>query len=322
MTSTPSTSSPRLALTPGAAVERIVVPVMAETGHDRGIEVAMAWAARWNLPILLVAVDTTGSGEAEIHLTRTRERLGAASGFPVSSQVLHGADVTAALAGVLAGDDLVVMSSAGSPSGLPGPSHAWALVQAVPGHPVLLVGPNAGAPALDGPVVIGLDGSDLAESALPAAAALAAALGTRLWLAEAVPTAAVAQAEHLREQGEHVSTSAYLRDTAAQVASGAWDTLGHHLVGADVGLPETTGAAPVDPGERVGWELTQSDHPAEALAAFAAERRATALVLSTHGRSGLRADVLGSTALEAVARSSAPVLVIRPEGGDEPALEA
>lgn len=321
MTSTPSTGSPRLALTPSAAVERIVVPVMAETGHDRGIEVATTWAARWNLPILLVAVDTTGSGEAEIHLTRTRERLGAASGFPVGSQVLNGADVTAALAAVLTAGDLVVMSSAGSPSGLPGPSHAWALVQAAPGLPVLLVGPNAAAPSLDGPVVIGLDGSDLAERALPAAAALAAALGTRLWLAEAVPTATVAQAEHLREQGEHVSTSAYLRDTAAQVASGAWDTLGHHLVGADVGLPGT-GAASADPGERVGWELIQSDNPAEALTAFAAERRAAALVLSTHGRSGLRADVLGSTALEAVARSSVPVLVIRPEGGDEPALGA
>ncbi|MDH4362510.1 MAG: universal stress protein [Acidimicrobiia bacterium] len=313
MTSTPSTSSPRPWLTPGVAVERIVVPVMAESGHDRGIEVATAWASRWSLPVLLVAVDTTGSGEAEIHLTRTRERLGASSGFPVSSRVLNGADVAAAVAGVLTTGDLVVMSSAGSPSGLPGPSHAWSLVQAAAGRPVLLVGPNATAPTLDGPVVVGLDGSGLAEQALPAALALATALGTRLWLAQAVPSAAVAQAEHLREQGEQVSTSAYLRDTAAQVAAGAWDTLGHRVAGT------TTGA---DSGERVGWELVQSDHPAEALAAFAGERRAAALVLSTHGQSGLRADVFGSTALEAVARSTAPVLVIRPDSGDEPALNA
>lgn len=313
MTSTPSTSSPRLALTPGVAVERIVVPVLADTGHDRGIEVATAWAARWNLPILLVAVDTTGSGEAEIHLTRTRERLGAANGFPVSSHVLTGTDVAAVVAGVLTAGDLVVMSSAGSPTGLPGPSHAWSLVQAAAGQPVLLIGPNATAPTLEGPVVVGLDGSDLAEQALPVALALAGALGTRLWLTQAVPTAAVAQAEHLREQGEQVSTSAYLRDTAGQVAAGAWDTLGHHQIGAG-----TVG----DPGERVGWELVQSDHPAEALASFAAERRAAALVISTHGQSGLRANVFGSTAIEAVARSNAPVLVIRSGTVDEPALNA
>ncbi len=314
MTSTPSTRAPRLGLEPGITVERIVVPVPADTGHDRGIEAATVWAARWNLPILLVAVDAAGSGEAEVHLTRTRERLATANPFPVTSQVLEGTDVATAVAAVLTAGDLVVMSSAGSPSGLPGPSHAWALIQAATGHPVLLVGPQATV-ALDGPVVVGLDGSDLAEQALPAATALAAALGTRLWLAQAVPTAAVAQAEHLREEGEHVSTSAYLRDTAAQVASGAWDTLGHHLVGVAVD-------ATADPGERVGWELVQSDHPAEALAAFAAERRAAALVLSTHGRSGLRADVIGSTALEAVARSSVPVLVMRPAIGEEAALTA
>lgn len=315
MSSTPSPSSTRPALTPGAAVGRIVVPVMADSGHDRGIEVATAWADRWNLPVALVAVDTTGSGEAEVHLTRTRERLGAANDFPVSSQVVDGSDVAAAVAGMLTTGDLVVMSSSGSPSGRPGPSHAWSLVQAAAGHPVLLVGPNAGPPALDGPVVVGLDGSDLAEQALPAALALAAALGTRLWLTQAVPSTVVAQAEHLREQGEHVSTSAYLRDTAAQVAAGAWDTLGHHLVGgADGGS--------IDAEERVGWELVQSDHPAEALTTFVGERRAAALVLSTHGQSGLRADVFGSTALEAAARSSAPVLVVRPDGGDEAALNA
>lgn len=315
MTSTPSTRSPGLALQPGTAIERLVVPVPPDSGHDRGVEVAIAWAARWNLPVLLVTVDASGRGEADVHLTRTRERLGAANRFPVTSQVLEGTDVATAVAGLLAAGDLVVMSSSGSPSGLPGPSHAWPLIQAAAGHPLVLVGPNVTVPlpALDGPVVVGLDGSDLAEQALPVALALAGALGTRLWLVEAIPGATVAQAEHLRTQGERVSTSAYLRDTVAQVAAGAWDALGHHLAGTGTGT---------EPGERVGWELVQSDHPAEALAAFAGERRAAALVLSTHGRSGLRADVLGSTALEAVARSTVPVLVIRPDGSDEPALTA
>lgn len=321
MTSTPSTRSLNLALQPGTAVERLVVPVPPDSGHDRGVEVAIAWAARWNLPVLLVTVDPSGRGEAEVHLTRTRERLGAANGFPVTSQVLEGTDVATAVAGLLTAGDLVMMSSSGSPSGLPGPSHAWPLVQAAAGHPVVLVGPNVTAPlpALDGPVVVGLDGSDLAEQALPVALALAGALGTRLWLVEAVPGATVAQAEHLRTRGERVSTSAYLRDTEAQVAAGAWDTLGHHLAGAGASADTGNGG---EPGERVGWELVQSDHPAEALAAFAGERRAAALVLSTHGRSGLRADVLGSTALEAVARSTVPVLVIRPDGDDEAALTA
>jgi nucleotide-binding universal stress UspA family protein len=339
MSSIPSTDSSRLVLGAGAAIERLVVPVLSDTGHDRGIETAVTWAARWELPILLVSVDTAGTGEVEAHLDRTRERLAAASHLSVTGQVLAVSDgpagsdgIAGSLAGIIRDGDLVVMSSAGSPSGRPGASHAWSLVQAID-RPVLLVGPALAAPAtLDGPVVVGLDGSDLAEQALPAATGLAAALGTRLWLVEAVPTGTVAQAEQLRARGEAVSTSAYLRRTASDVAAGSWDALGHHLAGADLGLPAdaadaaatttdtTTGAGSL--GERVVWELVQSDQPAEALAAFGAERRAAVLVLSTHGASGLRADVLGSTCLEAVARASAPVLVIRPSGGDEPALTA
>lgn len=344
MSSIPSTDSSRLVVGPGAPVERLVVPLLADSGHDRGVETAATWAARWQLPILLVSVDTTGTGAVEAHLDRTRERLAAATHLSVTDQVLAGAgdtagaDLSGSIAGIVGRGDLVVMSSAGSPSGHPGPSHAWSLVQAVD-RPVLLVGPAVVGPAtLDGPVVVGLDGSDLAEQSLSAATGLAAALGTRLWLVEAVPTGTLAQAERLRARGEAVSTSAYLRRTASDVAAGSWDTLGHHLAGADLGLPTddasaaaaprptataTPAAATGDqPGERVGWELVQSDRPAEALAAFGTERRAAVLVLSTHGASGLRADVLGSTCMETVARASAPVLVIRPTGGDEPALTA
>jgi nucleotide-binding universal stress UspA family protein len=176
-------------------------------------------------------------------------------------------------------------------------------------------------------VVVGLDGSPLAEQGLAVAGGLASALDNRLWLVQAVSSTAVAQVARLREQGEQVSASGYLRATAERVAGGAWDTLGQHLTGHDVGIPDAPDNRPPesetgpDTGGP-GWEVVQSDDPAAALSHFAHERRASALVLSTHGRSGLRADVLGSTCLAVVAQATVPVLVFVPDAPDQAALPA
>jgi nucleotide-binding universal stress UspA family protein len=85
-------------------------------------------------------------------------------------------------------------------------------------------------------------------------------------------------------------------------------------------VTEGAGALVDDGGP--GWEVVHSDDPAGALADFANPRQASALVLSTHGRSGLRAEVLGSTCLATVARAGAPVLVLPPQGPSQEALPA
>ena len=304
MTSTSSTDSPRLTLGDRHPIERIVVPITPEAGHDRGIGVAMAWAARWQLPVKLLAIDTTSSDTVDVaageHLARTRQRLAAATHLEVEEEMLSGPDVVAALAAALSDGDLVTMTSGGatahpSPGATPpSASHAWRLVQAWRG-PVLMVGPNVEPTTLDGPVVIGLDGSPMAEQSLDLATELASALGARVWLVEALGHSTIRQVEQLHSRGEAVSASAYLRQTAARL--------------------ETE-------GQDVGWELVQSDDPVAAVAGFAQDRKASVIVLSTHGSSGLRADVFGSTCLAVVAAATAPVLVSVPEGPQQGALSS
>lgn len=53
-----------------------------------------------------------------------------------------------------------------------------------------------------------------------------------------------------------------------------------------------------------------SDIPGDALAAWAAQERLSLLVLGTHGRSALRAALLGSVAMRTAARSSVPLLLV------------
>lgn len=310
MPSSPSPLESRLRFGPQRpVVSRIVVPVLPEAvGRDRGVEVATAWATRWHLRLLLLGVEVTDAGAVDLaageHLARAVERLGASGAVPVEELMLSGPDVATVVAGALEPGDLVVMASLGATAHVSA-SHGWQVVRAV-GGPVVLVGPEVHQTVLDGPVVLGLDGSPLAEQAIAPAQGLAGALGARLWVVEAADPAAVALAEQLRDRGEQVSTSAYLRTMAERLATGAWDAAHDE--------PLSTVAAPAGGSNLdVGWELVQGADPVSALVDFVAARRASALVLGTHGRSGLRADIFGSTCMGAVAHSTAPVVVLMPE---------
>lgn len=285
----PATSSDRssLSLGPARPIERLVVPLVPGTGHDRGSDIAVRWARRWRLPVHLVSV----ADDAADYLRAAHGRLADSVDVEVTSEQLSGTDVVGVLAAALSPTDLVVMSTSGDPDH-PSTSHGWTLLQEVR-RPVVLVGPSVMSPAGDGAVILGLDGSPLAESAIEVALGFAGALDTRLWLVQVADTGTVEQVERLRDRGEAVSASAYLRDTA--------DRLGDAVVD-------------------VGWELVQSDQTVTALVEFAIDRHAALLVTSTHGESGLRSEVLGSTALGIVAEATVPVLAMVPSGGDEIAL--
>lgn len=121
-------------------------------------------------------------------------------------------------------------------------------------------------------IVVPLDGSPLAERALPYAEALARAGGSPLLIVQAASGSAEDQADAER----------YLTEVAGRLAGGA----------------EVQTA--VLPGD-----------PAGAIAEVIGQRGADLVVLATHGRSGLGRWVYGSVAQALLRQSPAPVLLVR-----------
>lgn len=165
------------------------------------------------------------------------------------------------------------------------------LVRASGAHPTFRPGPGSG------PLLVPLDGSAFAETALPHAAALAHALGAALRLVRALeppmalygyPGVGLVQ-ESLEEERAEAET--YLEEVAARLRGD----------GISVGTVV-----------REGW-------PADAIVCSDAQANPWLIVMSTHGRAGVARLLLGSVALEVVRRSAVPVMLIRPpeqaEGG-------
>lgn len=168
--------------------------------------------------------------------------------------------------------------------------------------PVLVVPPHADLPwpppAADQAngwpprVILGLDGSALAETAASPAAALARALGASLLLLSVVepPSRLFHSAESyaaldFRPAGAIAEAQRRLERIARQVAR-------------ETGLAVET--------------LALTGHPGAAIAAVAHEQGAAAIALATHGRGGALRLVLGSVAADTLQRATVPVLLVRP----------
>jgi nucleotide-binding universal stress UspA family protein len=163
-------------------------------------------------------------------------------------------------------------------------------------HPVMLVKPTT-APAHPGPfeprrIVVPLDGSPLAEAALPYATSLARAFGARLMLLRGLIHFGGFDIAHLslnpkRLDAERIEVEAYLEERVAAVRRAG--------VEAETFLLR-------DPGL------------AEAIANRAED---DLIVMTTNGRGGLDRQVFGSVADKVVRSATCPVMVIRPTGRDQ-----
>ncbi len=137
-------------------------------------------------------------------------------------------------------------------------------------------------------LLVPLDGSSLAEAVLPDAFAMADRLQARLTLLHIVETHAPTTIHGEHHLGSTQEAEAYLR-----VLSQRW--------------PASS--------ERVAWHVhgEQEHGVAKMIVDQAAELSADLIVLSTHGRSGLRDKLLGSIAQQVVHEGRVPVLLIRPQ---------
>ena len=143
-------------------------------------------------------------------------------------------------------------------------------------------------------LLVPLDGSDLAETALPFATELATWLGARLVLLQVV------QSSNIILPFE-AGVPPYPEPSIEQLA---WDA----------------GAYLTDIASRLPAELTvetvvRRGEPAAEISAAAEAYQAASVVMATHGRTGLLRSLLGSVAGGVVHRGGAPVFLIRPGAG-------
>lgn len=143
-------------------------------------------------------------------------------------------------------------------------------------------------------ILVPLDGSALAESVLPAAAALAEGFGARVTLLHIVeerPPDTIHGQPHLTDADQ---AQAYLEEVARR---------------------------PVFRGREMEVEVhvhrPKEGDVAESVVDHAQELGADLVVLSTHGRSGLRGFLFGSIAIRALQRGSSPVLLVNPTAAGE-----
>jgi nucleotide-binding universal stress UspA family protein len=150
-----------------------------------------------------------------------------------------------------------------------------AVVRASP-VPVLLVGPavrQVGERVRR--LVACLDGSELAERALPFATDLAQRLTAELVLVRVVPEGRIAPGD--------IPEIAYLRDLAERL-----------------------------PGPPPLFDVVQDRQPARAITRHVGDRGDALVVVATHGRGGLRKAVMGSVARGITHQAGCPVLVVPP----------
>ena len=167
--------------------------------------------------------------------------------------------------------------------------------------PVLLIPARGdGEPTLHGDaVVVAVDGSTFAETALARAAEIARELAMPLVVMQSIgwePTAAVGPPATFPEL-DHIAAGIreYLDGLVARVRRAGVDAHARVVVGA----------------------------PASMILEVADAENAALVVMATHGRTALTRLTMGSVATEVLSRTRRPVLLLRPEvtGGAQPLLD-
>ncbi len=145
-------------------------------------------------------------------------------------------------------------------------------------------------------IIVALDGSPLAERALPVAETLSERINGQLVLVRAVPYLS-------RPEGDaRYRTLAAARAAATNEAQGYLDGLVTRLAGRGVAVTA----------------LVPEDDEAAGILATARRAGVDLIVMATHGRSGLGRWVYGSVAEEVLAAAPVPVLLVRAWHGTPP----
>lgn len=265
-------------------IQHLIVPVDGSPDSWRAFDVALLLARRIDCDVRLVEV-ACDPVDRRTTLDRLDEELQRRGPFDVEVAVdvrMTPEGVAAELAACVAlhPGAVVVMSSHGK-------GRSAAIVGSVTEDllrrsfgPIILVGPNVEPADFDGPIVVTVDGSTESESALPLAAAWASELGTTPWIVHVADRANDVPPPHA-----DVFDSAY----AARLAKD---------------LTATS-------GQPIEFDELHGRRPDRAVTEYAQRHRASLIIASSHGRSGLSRMAFGSIAAGFVRNASCPVVVVR-----------
>ena len=137
-------------------------------------------------------------------------------------------------------------------------------------------------------IIVPLDGSRLAEAALPSAVAIATRMNARVTLLHVIEHKAPTSVHGERHLNKILDAAAYLSEIARRY--------------------QDTGAAidtHVHPNEE--------HYVAQSIAEHADELGVDLVALATHGSGGIRGLIFGSVAQQVLRRTTTPVLLVRPE---------
>ncbi len=138
-------------------------------------------------------------------------------------------------------------------------------------------------------LLVPLDGSRLAEAALPAAATLSKTFDARVTLIHVIEQGAPQEIHGEQHLSDPIEANAYLSGVAAR-AFPLGVHVGHHVHSAEV------------------------KDVARSIVEHADELEPDLIVMCTHGRGGLRTWLLGSIAQQIITLGMTPVLLIQPDG--------
>jgi len=284
----------------GCPVAAAALPYAQLVAARTGARLILVRAAHFQRPLGNAADQQQVIAEAEDYLTVHARRL-AKLGFEVETGVPFGGSAADWIVEEIdiRHADLVVMAT----HDRIGPDR-WvhgSVAEMVVGRaavPVLLVGPTHGAQpaqplASERPVlVVPLDGSELAEAALPLASALATTLGGHIVLVSVVP----GRGDLVTVEGALVPFVGDDNEGATIEARVYLDGIVNRFKASGHGVTATV----------------RSGIPAQHIAAVASDHRASTVVMATHGRTGIARSILGSVAGETLHHSPCPVMLIRP----------
>lgn len=266
-------------------MEHVVIPIDGSPLSEIAIAPGAALAAQAGASLLLVTV-TTESSDWDVYM----KEAAALHDVDADVRVLIGNDPGAQLANFehnnRAGSVLCMASHARQRvSGTLLGSVAADVVRARPG-PVVLVGRHCEMRSSRfSELVVPLDGSSIAEAALPLAEAWSRSLGIPILLVHVIDPLDSQRASGASRGGTDISESAYLTGVAR----------GLHEEGVDA-----------------SWEVLHDGTPANGIRAFTGRLSSPLMVMATHGRMGLESMLMGSVTTSLVHHATFPVAVIRP----------
>ncbi len=265
-------------------VAELLVPIRADRLYEREVSFAVLLAELWDVPVHLLHVRMTDEVAGVSDIDASTKRL--AARYPrlgIRSTAIDSADVSSGIRAAAADDSLVVVATDRVSQSADVQSVGVELVEALDGL-LMLCGPKCVTTELDQAVVVALDGSLRAETAVEVAVALAQSANAKLWLLNVVDEATVAQVAKLKASGKRITESGYLRQVSDQLTSNGIDN---------------------------GWEIVHNANPVAGIVGFAESRGASFIVASSHGHSNLAGRAFGSVCLGVVEQSSRPVIVVK-----------